>query len=125
MLKAEDMDATVAWYERVGFEVRGRAPDTGTPSWLELECDGLVLQFLSGDTPWPEPPLLTGTLYVYPTSVDEVHERIRDEIEPAWGPEDREWGAKRWPGPTIERVVQDMNEALGPMKDHEYRIEEG
>ena len=102
MLKAEDMDATVAWYERVGFEVRGRAPDTGTPSWLELECDGLVLQFLSGDTPWPEPPLLTGTLYVYPTSVDEVHERIRDEIEPAWGPEDREWGMR-------EMGLQDPN----------------
>jgi catechol 2,3-dioxygenase-like lactoylglutathione lyase family enzyme len=94
MLKTEDMAATLAWYERVGFEVRGRAPDDGTPTWLELERDGVVLQFLGGDTPWPAPPSLTGTLYFYPESVDDLHEHIRSDIEPDWGPEDREWGMR-------------------------------
>lgn len=94
MLKTEDMHATLAWYERAGFEVRGRFPDDGEPTWLEVERDGVVLQFLAGETPWPEPCGLTGTLYFYPASVDDLHERIRDEIEPAWGPEDREWGMR-------------------------------
>jgi hypothetical protein len=31
-----------------------------------------------------------------------VHERIRDEIEPAWGPEHREWGMR-------EMGLQDPN----------------
>jgi catechol 2,3-dioxygenase-like lactoylglutathione lyase family enzyme len=102
MLKTEDMAATIAWYERVGFEVRGRAPAHGTPTWLEVERDGVIMQFLGGDTPWPEAPSFTGTLYFHPESVDEVHERIRHEIEPAWGPEDREWGMR-------EMGLQDPN----------------
>jgi catechol 2,3-dioxygenase-like lactoylglutathione lyase family enzyme len=94
MLKTEDMAATLAWYERVGFDVRGRSPDEGVPAWLEVERDGVVLQFLAGDTPWPESPRLTGTLYFHPQSVDDLHERIRDDVEIAWGPEDRAWGMR-------------------------------
>jgi hypothetical protein len=72
MLKAEDVTATLAWYERVGFKVRGKVPDDREPTWLELERDGVVLQFLGG------------------------------EIEPAWGPEVREWGM-------VEMGLQDPN----------------
>lgn len=102
MLKSEDMAATIAWYERAGFEIRGRFPDEGDPTWLEVGRDGVVLQFLGGETPWAEPPTLTGTIYLYPESVRAVHEQIRGEIEPAWGPEAREWGM-------LELGLQDPN----------------
>ena len=92
MLKTEDMPATMAWYERARFTIRDRVPREGEPTWLELERDGVVLQFLGGETPWPESPALTGTIYFYPASVYELHEQIRGGIEPAWGPEVREWG---------------------------------
>jgi hypothetical protein len=94
MLKTEAMAATAAWYARVGFEIRGRFPDHGDATWLEVSRDGLVLQFLAGDTPWPGPPTLTGTIYLQPESVDAVFEEIRGDVEPAWGPEDREWGMR-------------------------------
>lgn len=102
MLKTEDMPATLAWYERASFTIRDRVPRDGEPTWLELERDDVVLQFLGGETPWPESPALTGTIYFYPASVYELHEQIRGEIEPAWGPEVREWGM-------VEMGLQDPN----------------
>lgn len=102
MLKTQDMAATLDWYRRAGFVLRGRFPDDGEPSWIEVERDGVVLQFLAGETPWPGSPSLTGTIYFYPESVNEIHEQIRDEIEPAWGPVVREWGM-------LEMGLQDPN----------------
>lgn len=92
MLKTERMAETLAWYERAGFELSGRYPDVGEPTWIEVDRDDVTLQFLAGETPWPGTPTLTGTIYVHPPSVRALHGAIRDEIEPVWGPEVRDWG---------------------------------
>ena len=102
MLKTDRMAETLAWYERAGFEIGGRFPDEGEPTWIEVARDDVVLQFLAGETPWPGTPALTGTIYIHPSSVRALHEQIGDEIEPAWGPEDREWGM-------LEMGLQDPN----------------
>jgi uncharacterized glyoxalase superfamily protein PhnB len=94
ILKTDDVAGTIAWYRRVGFELRGVHPEDGEPTWCELSRDGVVLQFLGGETPWAGPPAFTGTLYFYPPSVDALFEEIREHTPPAWGPEDREWGAR-------------------------------
>ena len=94
ILKARDVAATIAWYTRIGFELRERHPETETPTWCELARDGVVLQFLAGDTPWPGPPTFTGTIYLYPASVSQVYEEIGEDVTPAWGPEVREWGSR-------------------------------
>jgi catechol 2,3-dioxygenase-like lactoylglutathione lyase family enzyme len=93
ILKAEDVSATIEWYTQVGFRLRGRFPEE-EPTWCELARDGVVLQFLGGETPWPGPPSFTGTIYLYPESVSQVYEAIKDHVTPAWGPEVREWGAR-------------------------------
>ena len=82
------------WCTRVGFRLPGRLPETGEPTWCELSRDGLTLQFLGGETPWPDPPAFTATLYAHPQSVLAVYEEIKDRIAPAWGPEAREWGTR-------------------------------
>jgi hypothetical protein len=94
ILKARDVSATIAWYTRIGFELRGRHSETETPTWCELARDGVVLQFLAGDTPWPGPPTFTGTIYLYPASVSQVYQEIREDVTPAWGPEVRAWGSR-------------------------------
>ena len=95
ILKSADIGRTIAWYEQVGFELRSVFPESGEPTWCEVARDGVVLQFLGGETPWEGEPAFTGTLYVHPESVDAVHEQNRGHnIEPAWGPEEREWGAR-------------------------------
>jgi hypothetical protein len=94
ILKTQDVTGTIEWYERVGFRLRGVFPETGAPNWCELSRDGVILQFLGGETPWPDPPALTGTIYFYPESVEALHEEIKDHTPPEWGPEVREWGAR-------------------------------
>jgi catechol 2,3-dioxygenase-like lactoylglutathione lyase family enzyme len=71
-LETTDVQSTIDWYTRVGFRLLGRFPETGDPTWCELSRDGLTLQFLGGETPWPDPPAFTGTLYVHPQSVSVV-----------------------------------------------------
>ena len=94
ILKTNDVAETIEWYQRVGFELLGIFPESGEPTWCEVSRDGVTLQFLVGDTPWPEPPILTGTLYFYPDSVEGLYEEIREHTQPAWGPEVREWGTR-------------------------------
>ena len=81
ILKTEDVPATIEWYTRIGFRLREVFPDTGEPTWCELSRDGVVLEFLGGETPWPEPPAFTGT--IYPKSVDALYEEIKDHTPPA------------------------------------------
>jgi hypothetical protein len=94
ILKTTDVAGTLEWYRRVGFEVRGVFPESGEPTWCEVARDGVVLQFLGGETPWPGPPTFTGTIYVRPESVEAVYEQVKGHTTPAWGPEVREWGAR-------------------------------
>lgn len=94
ILKTADLAGTIAWYRRIGFEIRETFPETAEPTWCEVARDGVVLQFLSGETPWSGPPTFTGTLYFYPESVEALFEQIKDHTPPAWGPEVREWGAR-------------------------------
>ena len=58
MLKTEDMTSTLDWYQRAGFEVHGRFPEDTEPTWIEVARDDVVLQFLAGETPWPQAPSL-------------------------------------------------------------------
>jgi catechol 2,3-dioxygenase-like lactoylglutathione lyase family enzyme len=94
ILKSTDLPATIEWYTRIGFRLVGRFPDHGDPTWCEVERDGVTLQFLGGETPWPGPPAFTGTLYFYPPSVQALYEEIKGHAQPAWGPEVREWGMR-------------------------------
>ena len=94
ILKTADVARTIEWYRQAGFELGGVHPETGDPTWCELSRDGVVLQFLGGETPWPDPPGFTGTLYFYPRSVEALAKEIEGRIEPAWGPEVREWGSR-------------------------------
>jgi catechol 2,3-dioxygenase-like lactoylglutathione lyase family enzyme len=93
ILKAGDLAATLAWYTSLGFRVNGTFPDDD-PAWAEVERDGLVLQFVAGETPWDGPPAMTGCVYVHPESVTAVHEALPPAIAAAWGVEERPWGAR-------------------------------
>jgi uncharacterized glyoxalase superfamily protein PhnB len=92
ILKTEDVSRTIEWYRQVGFEIREVFPDSAEPTWCEVSRDGVILQFLGGETPWDGPPAFTGTLYFHPESVQALYDEIKDRITPAWGPEVREWG---------------------------------
>jgi len=92
ILKSSDISRTIEWYRRIGFEIVDVFPDPEQPTWCEVSRDGVVLQFLGGETPWPGPPAFTGTLYLRPESLEALYEEVKGHTAPAWGPEVREWG---------------------------------
>jgi hypothetical protein len=77
-----------------GSRFAGVYPDTDEPTWCEVSRDGVILQFLGGETPWPGPPAFTGTFYFHPENVEGLYEQIKDHIPPAWGNVVRDWGAR-------------------------------
>ena len=99
ILKVTSVPESARWYQLVGFEVSG-APPSDDDTWAEVTYGSLVLQFLSGDTPWPSAPSFTGCFYVHTTSVEDVLERVRETARPEWGIERRPWGA-------VELTLQD------------------
>ena len=101
ILKTHDMVETIRWYAAAGFDVRDRLPDDN-PTWCEVARNGVVLQFLSGDTPWLGAPTLTGCLYLYPPSVAAVAEELKGKVDLPFGVEERDWGRR-------ELVLQDPN----------------
>lgn len=92
ILKVTSVPKSVQWYELVGFTVSG-GPPSDDDTWAEVAYGPLVLQFLSGETPWPSPPTFTGCFYIHTTSVEDVFERVRETARPTWGIEQRPWGA--------------------------------
>lgn len=92
VLKVRSVADSVRWYEAAGFVVHG-TDRTDAPRWAEVGRDGLVLQFVEGDTPWDGEPSFTGSFYAYPPSVVGVFGEIRDRVVCPWGVETRPWGA--------------------------------
>ena len=93
VLKVADMDRTAEWYTAAGFVMRGRGDDPGT-SWCEVVYGGTVLQFLSGETPWPGEPSFSGCLYVHVEDIDRAFADLRDPVVSEWGIEERPWGPR-------------------------------
>jgi hypothetical protein len=77
ILKTTDVAGTLDWYRRMGFEVRGVFPDEGEPTWCEVARNGVVLQFLGGETPWPGPPAFTGPSTSTPRALTHCSNRSR------------------------------------------------
>jgi hypothetical protein len=72
--------------------VRGRDDRPGT-SWAEVQREELVIQFLSGETPWPGAPQLSGCLYVHVADADRALAELRPPVRAPLGVERRPWGA--------------------------------
>ncbi len=103
-LLMRDVATTVAFYERLGFQLTGLDSQLPRATWVEVHRDGVVLQFHS-DPPHgtPPEPVLSGTLYLFPSSVDEIADELRRAgLELAWGPEDMDYGMR-------ECAIQDPN----------------
>jgi len=93
ILKVADIERTIEWYVAAGFELNGRNTDDDR-EWCEVSRDGVELQFLAGETPWPEAPGMTGCLYVAVPNADQALAELRAPAVAEWGVEDRPWGSR-------------------------------
>ena len=102
-LLVKDLDATVAFYKRLGLTLTGFFPTEGARTWSEVTRDGVALQFYT-DPPHgtPTEPVCSGTLYAPTHDVLALAEEPRDVGPFVWGPEVMEYGWRKF-------AVQDPN----------------
>ncbi len=96
-LLVKDMDETLAWYRRLGFELTGSDSEEKPVAWAEVARDGVTLQFHSeppGGT--PSKPVCSGTFYFYPDSVDVLADEFRGKVRFEWGPETMDYGMREF-----------------------------
>lgn len=97
-LLSSDLQETIRFYTKVlGFELTGCYPDPEDPGWIELSRDGAVIQFY--DRPHqgePERPILSGTLYFFPESVEALADELRERLSFEWGPEVMDYGMREF-----------------------------
>jgi catechol 2,3-dioxygenase-like lactoylglutathione lyase family enzyme len=98
-LLSHDLDATLAFYERIGFCLSGGAASSG---WIELSWNSAVIQFYN-DPPVgiSVTPSMSGTIYVHVDEVDTLAAALAD-ISVEWGPQTMDYGMR-------EVAVRDPN----------------
>ncbi len=96
-LLVRSIEETLAFYEKLGFAVSSCHPDEDAATWVEVERDGVALQFHS-EPPCgtPAEPACTGTFYFFPQSVAALAEEFRGKVEFAWGPEVMDYGLREF-----------------------------
>ena len=101
-LLVSDLQATFAFYDRLGFSRTGVFPDEDAPIWGEVTRDGIALQFYT-DPPkgTPAEPVFSGALYL-DADVRALADEFKDVVPFAWGPEVMEYGMR-------EFAIQDPN----------------
>ncbi len=92
-LLVRDMAATLAFYQRLGFQITGRSEDVPAPDWAEVTRDDVVLWF------YTEPPVGTpslpgcsGTFYILTDDLAGLVQELREAIPFVWGPETMDYG---------------------------------
>lgn len=102
-LLVREMSETLAFFQKLGFELSGCHPDHAAPVWAEVRRDSVVLQFHT-EPPCgtPPEPVCSGTFYIFPESVPKLGEELQGKVSFAWGPEVMDYGMR-------EFAVQDPN----------------
>lgn len=96
-LLVRDLEATFAFYDRLGFTRTGVFPEDGVPIWGEVARDGVALQFYT-DPPQgtPATPVCSGTFYFYPSDVQALADELKLATVFAWGPEVMDYGMREF-----------------------------
>lgn len=105
MLVANDLNETIAFYARLGFECIGTFGEP-EPGWCQVERDGVRLMFTKGD---PEPhdhgdgvlhadvPALSGSIYIDVDDADALFAEVRPNLDAIeWEPETFEYGMREF-----------------------------
>jgi len=96
-LLIRDFDETRAFYGMLGFTVSGQYPEGEEPDWIEMSCDGVTLQFFAeAPVGLPGAPMMSGTFYFYPDSVEAMAMELRGKVDFVWGPEVMPYGMREF-----------------------------
>ena len=105
ILTATDLDQTIAFYKRLGFECIGAFGEP-EPVWCQVQRDTVRLMWNKGD---PEPhdhgdgvmhadvPEMSGSIYIDVDDVDALFVELRDQVDTfEWEPANFEHGQREF-----------------------------
>ncbi|MGH2621657.1 MAG: VOC family protein [Anaerolineales bacterium] len=97
-LLARNLPESIRFYQGIlGFRLTGCYPDQDNPTWAELTRDGVVIQFYSDPPEGTQPtPVMSGTLYLFPESVESLAAEFAGRVPFAWGPEVMDYGLREF-----------------------------
>lgn len=97
MLATLDLAKTIEFYERfLGFKCQGKYPEEN-PCWASLANGETEIMFSLPNAHEPfEKPILTGSIYIYIENIDELWERLKDEVEVIYGIENFDYGMREF-----------------------------
>ena len=76
MVAVPDIDAAVAWYRAVGFDLTGSNGEEGKLDWAEVALGGARLMFASSSKTWR--PTTSGlTLWLHTRRIDELYAHLK------------------------------------------------
>jgi uncharacterized glyoxalase superfamily protein PhnB len=102
MIHVPDVAATVAWYERLGFEVINTFTDDGEGlDWAMLSFGGGQLMFSEGGAPASKDRREVD-LYIYVDNVDERFSQLKDRVAVVESLHDTFYGMR-------EFIIRDLN----------------
>jgi catechol 2,3-dioxygenase-like lactoylglutathione lyase family enzyme len=97
-LLVSDMRRSLHFYlSMLGFIQTGYYPIESDPIRTEVRRDDVAIILLADATRVAaEKPALTGALYMFPESVDDLANELRGKVTFAWGPEDTDFGLREF-----------------------------
>jgi catechol 2,3-dioxygenase-like lactoylglutathione lyase family enzyme len=85
-LLASDLKETTAFYANLGFAIKHMSGEAGRVKYFEVCRNGFSLYFFQ-EPIGVQRPFLTGTIYIFPESVDALAQEWLGKVELLWGPE--------------------------------------
>jgi catechol 2,3-dioxygenase-like lactoylglutathione lyase family enzyme len=97
-LLVSDMRATLDFYiGQLGFVQTGYYPIESDPIRTEVRRDGVaIILFTEAFHTSGDRPSFTGTLYIFPESVDRLADELRGKVPFAWGPENTDFDIREF-----------------------------
>jgi ankyrin repeat protein len=77
MLAVPDLEATVAWYRAVGFELAESHGEDGTLDYACLTFGAAAIMFVPSGIPWREPTTAM-SLWIYTDGLDDLYARLKE-----------------------------------------------
>ena len=98
ILETKDLKNTVGYYQSVlGFRLGGLYPAEGDPWWAEMRRDDAVIMLCTRNAHSKVPePTFTGSIYIYPSNVDEIWEELKDKVEISYPIETFDYGMREF-----------------------------
>jgi hypothetical protein len=95
MIHVEDVRATAAWYETIGFRLQRTHEECGVTNWASLTFGATEVMLNAGGAS-STAHRREVDLYVHVDDIDALHSSLRTRIELVEGPHDTEYGMREF-----------------------------